>query len=191
MTSQGIFRPTPSNGLSFRSRKNDRVMLDTFAEALSEDGNVRLAADKVGISYSYGRGPSVLHQGRFWLAGHLMPSPIPQHVCDRAELLSRAHDQKTVAEIVGINRNTVRKIARRGWKAAPTTRPFRPVPPDFAIQVRHMGYDELTRHYSTSTATIKRWRAQMGLPRIRAVRRVKDVPIRRDALPSFPRAGAL
>ena len=100
-----------------------------------------------------------------------MPRPIPQPVCDRAELLSRAHDQKTVASILGISRNTVRKIARRGWKAAPTTRPFRPVPSDFAIQVRHMGYDELTRHYGTSTMTIRRWRAELGLPRIRAVRK--------------------
>lgn len=106
-----------------------------------------------------------------------MPRPIPQHLCDRAALLSRSHDQKTVGEIIGINRNTVRKIQRRGWIAAPTTRPFRPVPPDFAIQVRHMGYVELTRHYGTSTMTIKRWRDELGLPRIRAPRRVKGPAI--------------
>lgn len=100
-----------------------------------------------------------------------MPRPIPQPVCDRVELLSRSHDQKTVASIVGISRNTVRKIKRRGWVSAASTRPFRPVPPDFPIQVRHMGYDELTAHYGTSTSTIKRWRAELGLPRIRAVRK--------------------
>jgi hypothetical protein len=67
MTVTGIFRPTPSNGLSFRFRKTEkprkpvrddqhaRKQLEAFAEALSEHGSVPKAAKEIGCGPSWGR----------------------------------------------------------------------------------------------------------------------------------------
>lgn len=95
-----------------------------------------------------------------------MPVPLSQDRVDRARRLSAVHSAVTVARIIGINRNTIAKMRKRGWKAATSTCPPRPMPPDFAIQVRHMGYDELQEHYSASTTTIAKWKRTLGLPMI-------------------------
>lgn len=74
------------------------------------------------------------------------------------------HPWKTVSEITGLSRATLYKWQKRGWTAARTTRPFRPVPSDFAIQVNHMDYSELTVHYRTGVGQIANWKRALGLP---------------------------
>lgn len=91
-----------------------------------------------------------------------MPAPVPQAVCDRARLLRTIHNRDTVAEILGISRSTLHHIRRRGYVAAPTTKPFRQRPSDFAIQNRHCSTDELVAHYRTSARCIRRWRRELA-----------------------------
>jgi hypothetical protein len=82
--------------------------------------------------------------------------------CARAELLSRAHSERAVAMITGLNRGTLRALKIRGWKPCQHTRPVRPMPTDFAIQCRHMTTNELRKHYRTSKRSIGKWRQECG-----------------------------
>lgn len=85
--------------------------------------------------------------------------PLPQSLYDRAELLSRVHPQKVVAEIIGKDPRVVRRMARAGWKA--NGYPKRQRPSDFAIQNQHLTRDELCAHYLAGSETIKRWRMEL------------------------------
>lgn len=83
--------------------------------------------------------------------------PLTEHLCVRAELLSRSHPRKVVAEILGVSYPTLSRAKRRGWRTAPVGYPRRPMPTDFAIMSRRMSQTALTHHYSASTRTITRW----------------------------------
>ena len=91
-----------------------------------------------------------------------MGTPLPQDVHDRAELLCRSHDQKTVAGLLGVCEDVIGAMRRRGWKAVPPGRHRRPRPSDFAIQVRHMKQQELRAHYRTGCDNITRWRRELA-----------------------------
>lgn len=91
-----------------------------------------------------------------------MPPPVPQHLCDRAELLARAHPLNVVAEIIGICPDTMTDIRKRGWKAAPAGRRMRSAPSDFSIQVRHMTARQLAAHYAAGHNTVSRWRREVA-----------------------------
>jgi hypothetical protein len=78
-----------------------------------------------------------------------------QDVIDRARRLSAVHPRPVVAELTGIPRRSLIRIAGRGWTSR-VGRGSRPMPSDFAIQSRHIGQDELCRHYRTSSKLITR-----------------------------------
>lgn len=85
--------------------------------------------------------------------------PVPQSLYDRAELLARVHDLKTVAEIIGKSLPFVCKMRKRGWKTQ--AYPLRPRPSDFAIQAKHLNVKELERHYRAGSAVVRRWREEL------------------------------
>lgn len=90
-----------------------------------------------------------------------MYRPVTQALCDRAELLSRAHSQLAVSEITGIAPSTLWALERRGWKAVKAGGRVRTMPSDFAIQSHHMTADELRNHYRTSSRAVARWRREL------------------------------
>lgn len=91
-----------------------------------------------------------------------MPAPLSQATCDRVRNLLKVHTRKDVAAIVGIAVSSVHEIQRRRFRAAPTTRPFRARPSDFAIQSNHLNHAELCAHYRASSKTVTRWRRELG-----------------------------
>lgn len=86
---------------------------------------------------------------------------LSQNTCRRAELLSRTHSSYVVAQILGVSRNTLWHLKKRGWKALLSQKPVRPRPSDFAIQARYMTSDELRLHYQTSTRAVARWKREL------------------------------
>jgi hypothetical protein len=84
-------------------------------------------------------------------------TPIPQHVHDRAELLSRSHPLQVVAELIGKKPSVVTRMKQRGWKAADYSPRRRPLPNDWQIQAYSLTFDELVRHYRAGTNTVVRW----------------------------------
>lgn len=87
--------------------------------------------------------------------------PLPQQLCDRAKLLASIHPLQTVAEILGKHPAMISRIRARGWKEQ--RYPRKPMPTDFAIQVRHMNHEELKAHYRAGSCTVTRWRKEIGL----------------------------
>jgi hypothetical protein len=83
--------------------------------------------------------------------------PIPQHLYDRAELLSRSHQLQVVAQLIGKSPSTISMMKARGWKAVDYSCKRRRIPTDFAIQARTMTNAELADHYRTSFHMIRRW----------------------------------
>lgn len=51
------------------------------------------------------------------------------------------------------------------------TRPYRPLPPDFAKQYIRLGWDEIEAHYNTNWRCIARWIDESGGDKLRAKRR--------------------
>lgn len=92
--------------------------------------------------------------------------PIPQSVCDRAELLARSHPLGIVAELLGKQPSTITRMKKRGWKANDYSCKRRARPSDFAIQAANMPHAELVRHYRAGTSTITRWLREIGRGRI-------------------------
>lgn len=90
-----------------------------------------------------------------------MARALSQVVCDRAELLARVHDQRTVAALVGIAESTLWHLRKRGWKATKVGGKLRPRPNDFAILQRRMTAEELRIHYRTSSRAVARWRREL------------------------------
>lgn len=86
----------------------------------------------------------------------------PQALCDRARLLSTAHPQRTVAEILGISRSTLFLMKKRNWREGPTGPHLRQRPSDFAIQVRYLRHEELMAHYRAASRSIVRWRRELS-----------------------------
>jgi hypothetical protein len=90
-----------------------------------------------------------------------MTRALSQAVCDRAELLARAHDLRTVCKIVGIAESTIWHLKKRGWKPTKVGGRLRARPNDFAIQQRHMTAEQLRIHYRTSSRAVARWRREL------------------------------
>ncbi len=87
-----------------------------------------------------------------------MPQPYPQHICDRARRLAEVHGKlSVVSEITGIPASSLWFMRRRGWTAAATTRPFRAMPTDYAIQRPRLGFRGSRKHYKTGSYCIRRW----------------------------------
>lgn len=86
-----------------------------------------------------------------------MATYLSPEICRRAKLLSDVHSQRTVAEILGISKNSLWHLKRRGWRPITTATQQRERPADFAIQCRHMSREELAAHYRTSNTILARW----------------------------------
>jgi len=82
---------------------------------------------------------------------------LPQSLIDRAELLSRSHEQQVVAELLGLNPSQISRMKKRGWKEAISGRPTRPAPSDFAWMAHRLTFSELAEHYRAGNNTIQRW----------------------------------
>jgi hypothetical protein len=78
-------------------------------------------------------------------------------MCDRARRLAEVHRLSVVSRITGIPQPTLWFMRKRGWIASGTTRPFRRMPTDYAIQSAHMGFTELRSYYKTGSCCIRRW----------------------------------
>jgi len=98
-----------------------------------------------------------------------MGRAIPQSVCDRAELLARAHPLQTVAEILGLHPGQITRMKKRGWRQAGHNSHARPMPSDFAIMAGRMSYRELVQHYRAGNDTIGKW-LQVTRPKWKAGR---------------------
>lgn len=85
---------------------------------------------------------------------------IDQALCDRAELLARAHPLGTVATLLDLHPSQITRIKQRDWRAADHRGKFRPRPTDFAIQSAHLTFAELVAHYGCGTRTLIRWFAE-------------------------------
>ncbi|HYI43684.1 MAG TPA: hypothetical protein VD768_08700 [Sphingomicrobium sp.] len=90
-----------------------------------------------------------------------MSASLPQETIDRVRRLLQVHPQGVVAEICGVSIVSIYRASRRGWRAGRAGHPVRPMPSDFAIQVRHLSNVELVAHYRTSTRAIARWRREL------------------------------
>lgn len=90
-----------------------------------------------------------------------MPRPLSQPVCDRARRLAEVHRLSVVSRITGVPAPTLWSLRKRGWKASPTTRPFRSMPTDYAIQRPRLGFRGSREHYKTGSCCIRRWDRQL------------------------------
>lgn len=81
----------------------------------------------------------------------------PQELVDRAARLARWHPLQDVAAILGVQPSQITSWKKRGWKAAESGAPKRPVPADFAWQASRMTFRELVRHYGAGNSTVLRW----------------------------------
>jgi len=90
---------------------------------------------------------------------------IPQHVHDRARKLAEVHPMKVVAEIIGVRPGQLSRMKKRGWIARADGSALRPMPADFPIQSRHMSHRELSVHYRTGMAVVRRWFSELPNPR--------------------------
>jgi hypothetical protein len=82
---------------------------------------------------------------------------VSEATCARVKLLCSVHPDRTVAELVGISRNTIYHLKKRQWRALTSFRRCRPRPSDFAIQRNYMDRDGLVKHYRASARTVARW----------------------------------
>lgn len=82
---------------------------------------------------------------------------IDQALCDRAELLARAHPLGAVADILKLHPSQITRMRKRGWKAATHKSMFRPRPSDFAFRSAEMTFAELAKHYRCGNTTLMRW----------------------------------
>lgn len=87
--------------------------------------------------------------------------PTPHDVCDRVRRLCEVHSTRTVSEIVGIDRNTILGMKRRGWKAGRGGRHPRKMPTDFPIMANRMTKKELQKHYKAGQRTVSKWAEQI------------------------------
>jgi hypothetical protein len=93
-----------------------------------------------------------------------MPRPHSQAMCDRARRLSEVHGKLSiVSRITGIPAPSLRSMRERGWKAPKTTRPFRPMPTDYAIQRTRLGFRGSREHYKTWSYCIQRWDRELWI----------------------------
>jgi hypothetical protein len=87
--------------------------------------------------------------------------PLPQSVHDRARRLAEVHKLSVVSRITGIPHPTLFFMRKRGWVAPETTRPFRAMPADYAIQRPRLGFRGSKEHYKTGSCCIQRWDRQL------------------------------
>lgn len=102
---------------------------------------------------------------------------LTQAQCDRLRRLSEQYDMATAAELVGCDRSTVTNVKRRGWRAAPSRRPKRARPADFAIQAQHMTKKQLCAHYRAGDQVVIRWCAEIGRERMKPRRLGQAFPV--------------
>lgn len=84
--------------------------------------------------------------------------PYPQEVIDRARRLYETHrSYRTVSDILGIHRDVICRMAKRGWKIGTPGLARRLMPDDFRIMANRMTIIQLCQHYKAAQTTVYRW----------------------------------
>jgi transposase len=94
--------------------------------------------------------------------GSPLMQPISQELCDRIKRLCALHTNLVVAQLCHVNRNTVWRVKKRGFKAGHSGPTLLQRPDDFAIHADKMTIIDLAKHYRCSPSMIQRWVREIG-----------------------------